>query len=170
MKAIHFAPILSSVFLCTARAEDPVSFSDPKLKAAVEARLFISDPTPTDMLDLTELVIPLTWERIDAISNLTGLEYAGNLTELNLKYHKVTDLSPLSGLAHLRSVVLLGNGISSISPLSGLMELESLDLESNEISDISALSGLPHLASLGLHRNVVTDISPLASLNVSPMA
>ncbi len=164
MKAMPFAVMLSCAFLGTAWAEDPVYFADPKLKAAVEAELFISDPAPTDMLDLTELVIPLTWQRINAISDLTGLDYALNLTDLNLKYHKVTDLSPLSGLTHLRSVVLLGNGISNISPLSGLIELESLDLESNEISDISALSGLPLLASLCLHRNFITDVSPLTSL------
>ena len=164
MKKVSLALMLSSLLLGTAWAEDPVDFADPQLKAAVETELFISDPTPTDMLDLTQLVIPLTWQRIDAISNLAGLEYATNLTDLNLKYHKVSDLSPLSGLTHLRSVVLLGNGISSISPLSGLMELESLDLESNEVSDISALSGLPNLASVCLHRNLVSDLSPLASL------
>ncbi len=164
MRRIPLALVLSSLLLGTAWAEEPVHFPDPKLKAAVEDKLFISDPTPTDMLGLTELVIPLTWQRINAISNLSGLEYAMNLTTLNLKYHTVYDLSPLSGLIHLRSVALLGNGFSSIGPLSGLMELESLDIESNEVTDISALSGLPNLASVCLHRNLISDISPLAGL------
>jgi len=164
MKMIPLALALSGILLGTAWAEDPVFFADPKLKEAVEAELFISDPTPTDMLGLTELLIPITWARENPITDLAGLEYATNLTDLNLKYHMTTDLSPLSGLIHLRSLDLLGIGISDISPLSGLTELESLDLESNEISDISPLSGLPKLASVTLHRNRISDISPLGSL------
>jgi hypothetical protein len=164
MKIVHLSLLLSGMLFARVWAEEPVHFPDPKLKEAVEAELFISDPTPTDMLGLTELVVPLTWQRINAISDLTGLEYATNLTDLNLKYHKVTDLSPLSGLIHLRSVVLFGNGFSDISPLSTLAELESLDIESNEVRDISALAGLPNLASLCLHRNPIPDISPLTSL------
>jgi uncharacterized repeat protein (TIGR02543 family) len=164
MKIVHLSLLLSGMLLAKAWAEEPIHFSDPKLKEAVEAELFISNPTPTDMLGLTELVIPLTWQRINAISDLTGLEYATNLTDLDLKYHKVSDLSPLSGLIHLRSVALLGNGLTDISPLSTLTELGSLDIESNEVTDISALSGLPKLASLCLHRNPIPDISPLTSL------
>jgi hypothetical protein len=38
-----------------AMAEDPVYFADGNLKAAVESQLGISDPTPTDMLSLTNL-------------------------------------------------------------------------------------------------------------------
>ncbi|MBN1507022.1 MAG: hypothetical protein JW955_09255 [Sedimentisphaerales bacterium] len=164
MRRAALSLILSAFFLGTAWAEDPVHFSDPKLKAAVEEELGFSDPTPTDMLGLTSLYIPLTWQRIDAISDLSGLGYAHNLTELNLRYHTVSDLSPLSGLTHLKSLVLLANRITNVSPLSGLVELESLDLESNEVSDISALSGLVSLSSLCLHRNFVSDISPLTSL------
>ncbi len=164
MRRVSLALMLSGLFLGAARAEDPVHFPDPKLKAAVEAELWTTDPAPTDMLDLTSLCIPLTWQQIDAISDLTGLDYATNLTELNLRYHKVSDLSPLSYLVHLKSLNLFGNGIVNISPLSSLTELESLDLELNEISDISALSSLTNLSSLCLHHNYVSDISPLTSL------
>jgi hypothetical protein len=155
--------VLSSA-LSVLRAEEVVHFADPKLKTAVEGKLFISDPTATDMLALTQLVIPTTPQRLNAISDLSGLEYAANLTDLNLRYHRVSDLSPLSGLIHLCAVDLLGNGLSDISPLSRLTELESLDLESNEVSDISALAGLPNLASVCLHRCFVRDISPLTTL------
>jgi len=164
MRGMSLALMLSSVLLGTAWGEDPVYFADPRLKAAVEDELFISDPTPTDMLGLTELVIPLTWQRINAISDLTGLEYATNLTELDLKYHKVSDLSPLSGLVHLQSLNIEENFVSDISPLSGLTELTWLNLESNYISDVSALSGLSGLEWLRLHRAFVSDISPLTSL------
>ena len=38
-----------------AMAEDPVIIPDPNLKAAIESALGIIDPTPTDMLLLTDL-------------------------------------------------------------------------------------------------------------------
>ncbi|MCP4641136.1 MAG: hypothetical protein GY851_11915 [bacterium] len=47
---------LSSLVLSGAAcAEDPVYFADAKLKALVETKLGVTDPTPTDMLDLTSL-------------------------------------------------------------------------------------------------------------------
>lgn len=116
------------------------------------------------MLTLTSLRRPLSAGQANGISNLKGLEYAANLTELNLRYHRISDVSPLAGLPHLRSLDLLGNQLRDISPLSGLPELESLDLESNQITDISALAELPSLSSLCLHRNFVHTISPLANL------
>lgn len=38
-----------------ARAEEPVYFVDPNLKAAVEAALGVADPTPSNMLRLESL-------------------------------------------------------------------------------------------------------------------
>jgi len=145
-------------------SDGPVRFPDANLKAAVEQELWISDPTPADMLGLTQLIQPNMYTRDNAVTNLTGLEYAVNLRELNLRYHSIGDISPLSGLINLQTVILLGNYISVISPLSGLSDLRTLDLEQNEIRDISALSGLSNLESLALHRNFVTDISPLSNL------
>ena len=143
----------------------PVHFPDANLKAAVEEELWITDPTPTDMLGLTpNLIHPNTYTRENPITDLTGLEYAVNLQELDLRYHKIQDISALSGLRNLRTVKLLGNYISDISPLSGLSYLRTLDLEQNKISSISALSGLSNLESVGLHRNFVSDILPLSNL------
>lgn len=156
--------LFSLACLASAQAEEPVYFPDANLKAAVERDLWVSDPTPTDMLGLTEFLHPNTYTKDKPISDLTGLEYAVNLQSLNLKYHLVRNISALSGLTDLRSVVLLGNRISDVSPLSGLSLLEMLDLEQNEISDISAFSELSNLQSLGLHRNYVSDISALSDL------
>ncbi len=145
-------------------SDGPVHFPDAHLKAAVEQELWIADPTATDMLGLTQLIQPNMYTRDNAVTNLSGLEYAINLRELNLRYHSIRDLSPLSGLGSLQTIILLGNYIGDISPLSGLSDLRTLDLEQNEIRDISALAGLNNLESLGLHRNFVTDLSPLSNL------
>jgi hypothetical protein len=140
-------------------AESPVTFTDDNLKAAVEAQLWVSDPTPEDMLGLTSL-----YAGDDDIISLTGLEYATNLTALELPCNKITSIGALSGLTNLRSVSLRSNRIGSISALSGLTCLTELDLLDNEVSDISALSGLTDLETLDLQGNGVSDLSPLSGL------
>ena len=148
-------------------AEDPVYFPDANLKAAVESALGISDPTPTDMLSLTSL-----HANDSGIVDLTGIEYATNLTYLSLGFNQISDISALSGLTNLTYLSLDDNQISDISALSGLTNLtdlslvyrqsdqrhlsaigadesDDLDLYSNQISDISALSGLTNLTISG---------------------
>jgi len=161
--------LLAIALLCVpvnvALAEDPVYFAEEALKAAVEDALWVFDPTPTDMLALTVLDFPhLNWYDPE-ISDLTGLEYAVNLQELNLRYHYVSDLSPLADLTNLKTLILQRNfSITDISPLAKLTNLVKLDIEENNISDISVLAGLTNLRSLHLHRNEISDISPLLGL------
>ena len=87
------------VLISSAAAEEPVYFADARLKAAVEETLRIYDPTPTDMLSLTELI----WLN-DEIRDLTGLEYATNLQSLFLRHNLITDISTLSGSSSLTSI------------------------------------------------------------------
>ena len=165
--------------------EAAVNIPDPNLRAAVEAALNKAkgDPiTPSEMATLNRFEAP---ER--GIINLTGLEYATNLTSLDFWRSSVSDLSPIAGLTNLTflgaasnkdisdvsaligltsltELFLNGNSISDISPLAGLTNLKRLSLSYNSISDISALSGLTNLTWLKLDRNAITDISALANL------
>ena len=129
-------------------AEEPLFLADANLKAAVEDALGISDPTPTDMLALGSLSAPNR-----GIVDLTGLEYALNLTDLRLNNNQISDISALSGLPNLTLLQLSNNQISDISALSGLTNLTWLFLHSNQISDISALSVMTNLTQLFLQRN-----------------
>jgi len=86
-------------------AEEPVYF-------AVEQTLGVTDPTASDMLGLTNLYA--SWR---GISDLTGLEYATNLTWLDLNHNQISDLSPLAGLTNLTQLGLWSNQISDLSPL-----------------------------------------------------
>ena len=124
------------------------------------------------------------------ISNITGLEFATNLRELDISNNLITDLrplanlitleslhlselssntlnldiSPLASLINLKELFLVGNGISDISPLAGLKKLRRLNLSNNHISDFSPLSGLTELQTLQIRGNWTRDISPLAEL------
>ena len=119
-----------------------------------------------------------TLTRLDAsnkgIRDLTGLEYATNLTWLDLggvyvngeyfNSNAISDFSPVSGLTSLERLDLDSNSITNISPLSGLTNLTWLDLGSSSISDISVLSGLTRLNTLGLYGSSISDISVLSGL------
>ena len=144
------------------RVDTPVNIPDRNFRAKIEAEL--GKPagdaiTVEDMQSLREL---------DAshanISDLTGLEYATNLTHLSLIDNTLSDISALAGLTNLTGLDLFGNNISDLSPLAGLINLTSLDLMDNSVSDISALAGLTNLTWLNLIDNSVSDISALAGL------
>jgi hypothetical protein len=151
MKILPLVLTLSGVLLSTAWAEDPVHFEDPALKAAVEEALWISDPTPSDMLALTNL----SCSNSD-ITSLVGLEYAKNLHDLSAMENDFTDLSPLAGLTDLRDLNIQDNDIDDISALSGLVNLEVLNMEDTFVTDLSPLVGLMSLRFLDM-RNVPLD-------------
>ena len=139
--------------------KEPVYFADANLKAAVEQALGISDPNATEMLCLGYLPA-----RERGIVNLTGLEYATNLSSLNLEHNQITNIQPLSGLTNLDNLYLDYNQITNIEPLSGLTNLENLNLAHNQITNIEPLSGLTNLQDLWLKYNQITNIEPLSGL------
>jgi internalin A len=165
----------------TSLAEEPVYFADTNLKAAVEEALNITNPTPTDMLALTELVA-----EEKNINNLSGIENAANmqylnlnkndifdinvlsvltnLTELDLGYNQIVDINPLSNLTNLTKLRISENLITDIIVLSNLTNLTQLRLDDNRIRDISAIAGLTNLTELWLQKNNISDISAVAGL------
>jgi len=98
------------------------------------------------------------------ISSIEGSQYLTNLTELDLGWNQINDISALSGLTNLTELKLHSNQISDISTISGLVNLAELGLSYNQINNISALSGLSNLTELGLANNQINDISPISGL------
>lgn len=70
------------------------------------------------------------------------------------------DLTPLRGLARLRSLDLTSTPVHDLSPLAGLASLRSLNLSSTRVSDLSPLAALDSLAACG---TPIRDLAPLAS-------
>ena len=140
-------------------AVQTVYIPDPNLRAAIEKALdkASGDPiTADDMAKLTQLDAPNT-----NIKDLTGLEYATNLTRLNLgpevggnvNSNSVSDLSPLMKLTKLTELHLDYNNISDISPLvanTGLGEGDTVDVRGNRLSDASINTHIPTLQSRGV--------------------
>jgi len=138
--------------------QGPVAFCDANLKAAVEASLGLTDPTPNDMLNLTSLTA--TGKNIVC---LEGLEYALNLTSLNLTSNKIVDISPLKNLP-LQNLYLGGNQLGGgdwQSTIATLTSLKSLYLHSNGLISIPGFCEQTNLQNLYLYSNKITDLCPL---------
>ena len=120
----------------------------------------IDEPlTKEKMLQLTRL------HAIEkGITNIQGLEFAVNLTALDLAGNPVKFISPLQGLMNLTYLGLGSTNLSDLSPLASLTSLIDMDLGDNQISDISPLSELTSLAKLDLQYNQISDLAPLAGL------
>ena len=141
---------------------ESVDIPDPNLRAAIAEALRKASSaaiTVEDMATLTELHA----EHM-GIRDVTGLQFATNLTVLEIRNNLITDLSPIAGLTQLSLLRVAANKISDISSLRELINVSSLEIYGNEISDISPLGGLTNIFWLSMYNNPVSDLSPLANL------
>ncbi len=152
--------LLLSVIARVAFAQSPVQFGDARLKAAVQEKLGIKDPTTEDMLRLTVFYFNYR----EDFSRLEGLQYASNLTTLQMVGNAIADVRPLAGLEKLTKLDLWSNRISEIAPLAALEGLTELSLHHNLISNIGPLADLKNLTELRLNDNRIAEIGPLAPL------
>ena len=137
---------------------------DPALHEAVREALELPAGVPLTKDHMRDLDIFIAEGR--GISDLTGLEFAINLRELNLGDNSITDLRPLANLIHLEDLNLPENRISDISPLAGLPNLGHLRISHNPLSDLSPLAGLPKFRELHARRIWTTDFSSLEGLGL----
>jgi beta-lactamase regulating signal transducer with metallopeptidase domain len=116
-----------------------------------------------------------TWLTIINVDNLDFLRDAPNLTHIRVgtsNYGEDAksvsgDLSALSGLTNLQSIILNYSNITGdIGSLNGLEKLQELYLAYTDVSgDISALSGLEKLITISLASDGVTgDLSVLSEM------
>ena len=144
-----------------------VRISDPNLRAAIAEEFGKSPNAPITAEEMERL------RRLDVrergIQDLTGLQFATNLSRLDLGRwgntgNHVSDLSPIAGLINLQELFLNSNQVSDLSPLAGLTNLHELLIISNPVSDISTLRRLINLKRLWMDRTFVSDLSPLRGL------
>ena len=157
-----FIVLLNCLTVSLSATAQVVDIPDPNLRTAIAAELGKSSGdtiTVAEMERLTEFAA-----RNYKINDLTGLEYATNLTALALGDNNIADISALAGLTNLKNLTLSNNNIMDILPLAGLISMTGLYLDGNAITDISPIAGLTNLQGLDLWDNHISDISPLAGL------
>ena len=139
-------------------------FSDPDIEAVIRMALDKPDgPITTDELAQIEaLDIEFNYRWIREEISLEDLRYCTGLTELRLSLNGIIDLSPVSDLSKLKSLVFDCYYLRDLSPLGELAELESLKIRCDSLSDLSALSGLAGLKSMdGIYKKRFACCIPL---------
>ena len=123
---------------------EDVWMPDVHLRFAVRTALNIGSEalTQTKMLELTSLTAQNA-----LISNLKGLEYAKNLTYLDVASNQITSISVLKGLTKLAHINIEDNQVTNISALTNLTELQYIYVAGNPITDLSPMSNRPILGA-----------------------
>ena len=101
---------------------------------------------------------------VSSIKNLTGLEFATNLIELEFSNNQISDTTPLKNLTKLTHLSLRDNQITDVTLLRDMTKLIYLSLRDNQISDVSSLKNMVELTYLNLDHNSKIDVSPLKNL------
>ena len=139
-----------------------VHIPDPNLRAAIAEELGKSPNAPITVEEMKGL------RRFDlanrGVRDLTGLQFATNVTWLHLIDNQISDLSPIAGLIELREIWARGNVLSDISPVRGLKNLITLGFSRTLVSDLSPVAGLINLKGLYCWDANISDLSPLAGL------
>ena len=143
-------------------AAQTVTIPDDNLRARLESVLMKAPGTPITRTDMAGLV-SLDLQNA-GIQDLTGLEYAVNLTSVSLDGNEISDLTPLAGLTQLATLGLLSNQISDLTPLAGLPYLRTLRASYNRISNLDPLKDLTSLTTLELQANRISNLDPLKDL------
>ena len=160
-----FVDARSAVESTRASCADPVGIPDEALEEAIRSAL--SKPegelSCEDLASLRELNASFRASKISKISNLEGLQFAVNLTELRLFNNIISELAPLEKLTGLTELILDRNDISDVAPLAGLTNLTFLSLDENAIQDLTPLADLSNLQTLSVSGNNVSDIGVLVS-------
>ncbi|WP_024747319.1 MucBP domain-containing protein [Levilactobacillus namurensis] len=131
----------------------------------------VDDITKEDMQLLTKLFMTDTYIDGETAYALDGLEYATNLTRLQLNegfnapsgmyYGDVRDLTPLAGLTNLTELNIQNNSISDLTPLANLVNLTSFSASFNHISDFRPLQGLTNLKDITYGNQVIIKDTPI---------
>ena len=147
--------------LCTT-PDEAVMIPDPVLLAAIRDELGIpgSQLTCGDMAALDWLVL----EEGSGLKSLAGLHNAVNLEVLYVSDTEVSDLTPIRDLASLLYLGVSGSPIADMSVIAGLTGLRTLDIDTIGVTSIEFLRGLTQLESLSLRENPIEDLSPLGDL------
>ncbi len=139
-----------------------VHIPDTNLRAVIAEELGKSPNAPITVEEMEGLTKLRAENR--GIQDLSGLQFATNVTFLRLANNEISDLSPIAGLINLRDLEVDNNRISDISPYRGLKNLVSTSFRDNMVSDISPLAQLVNVDYLAFTNNNVSDLSPLAGL------
>lgn len=126
-------------------ANETVSIPDPTLEDFIKNLFEIEPQNDVTTLYMTG-IDTLNLNNINAIFDLTGLEYAPNIRYLRFGGTSVTDLSPIQDFQKVEYLRFNDTNITDITPISGYTTLTYFNANSvTGITDISPLEGNENL-------------------------
>ncbi|MBM5607940.1 LapB repeat-containing protein [Listeria ivanovii] len=148
-------------------AQDIVNIPDPAFKSYLNS--ILGQPTTSDITEAQMDTITNITINGGTVADITGIDYAHNLTSVRLANTQVTDFSLLASLSKLTNISLAGSNITSnsIPDLNGLQELTNLNISPANLTNdaLTKINKIPNLTYLNLDSNYsLTDIMPLKSL------
>ena len=151
----------SAVATLTISVPEQVTFSDASLESALRGALNkpTGSITPADLAGLASLSACG-----QNITDLSGLEWATNLSSLSLSFNSITNLIALEGLKRLAQLNLENNRANNLQPLAGVTSLNSLNVGGNSITNANLIAGLTNLTALWLQRNPLSNVGALTNL------
>ncbi|HWV15381.1 MAG TPA: leucine-rich repeat domain-containing protein [Cellvibrio sp.] len=87
-----------------------------------------------------------------------------SVTELNISFEDITDLSMLEGFGELESLTINGVRTTNLAPVAKLHQLKELSIVSKSISDLSAIAALTNLEKLTIDSVRVDNLNFLKPL------
>ncbi|TDP93517.1 putative Ig domain-containing protein [Leucobacter luti] len=140
---------------------DPITFPDPVLRSAIGSEIGVSSGTIT-YRDLSRL--QTLKSKGSGITDLSGLEFAKNLSSLYVDNNGISSLAPLSNLTGLRQLTISNNPITDISALSSLTTINWLEINFTDVSSLEPLRGNTALAWLQVAYTSITTLEPLSEV------
>ena len=150
------------LFVSPAARAQTVNFPDPNLQSAIANALYPLSPpfTQAQLLALTNLQAGFY-----NIQDTEGLQYASNLTVLSLNEDPVTNFSGVASLTNLTEFDIYFASLTNISFMTNLLQLRFSYLTGNNIADVSPLAGLTNLQFLSFYSDAaMTNPAALAPL------
>ena len=174
-KAVVAGAVVASCVLGAATTSAQGVFLDPGLHEAVRLELVSLGADPGATIEADEMVgVNFTefTNNSGLIFDVTGLEYATDLTHLDLASNRIFNVAPLASLTKLEYLSLAMNGnsitpewLSDYTPLRKLVSLRHLDIAFNHVvEDLGFVQDLVNLEVLDISFNKLEDIGAVHNL------
>ena len=99
-----------------------------------------------------------------SLSTAAGLEWATELTSLNLSNNTIRNIAPLSSCVKLQQLNLSHNALNDLTALAGLTAITQLDVSFNNITTLSSIGTMTGLTQLVVGNNALTEIAVVQQL------
>ena len=95
------------------------------------------------------------------LTDLSGLSAMSKLETVIITHHKIEKIEEVAALSQLKSLFLFNNQIKSLKGIEGLYNLEQLYVQCNRIETIKEVETLVNLRELYISDNNITSLNGL---------